>query len=71
MLARVHAHRKTRLTHDGFTVLHGQIILPRAGELLAEDIDVGKSVLRPYATLTKSTDTSDVIVPYYGVTKSG
>jgi hypothetical protein len=32
---------------------------------------VGKSFLRSYATLTKSTDTSDVIVSYYGVTKSG
>jgi hypothetical protein len=31
---------------------------------------VGKSFLRSYATLTKSTDTSDVIVSYYGVTKS-
>jgi hypothetical protein len=45
-LALVDAHCKTRLTHDSFTMLHGEIVLPRAGELLAKDIDVGYRVHR-------------------------
>ncbi len=32
---------------------------------------VGKSFLRSYATLTRSTDTSDVIQSYYGTTRVG
>ena len=46
MLARVYAHCKTRLTDDGFTMLHDEIVLPRAGELLPKDIDVGYRVHR-------------------------
>ena len=32
---------------------------------------IGKSFLRSYATLTRSTDTSDVIQSYYGTTRIG
>src|SRR5271169_6759474 len=45
-LALVDAHCKTRLTDDSFTMLHGEIVVPRTGELLAEDIDVGYRVHR-------------------------
>jgi len=31
---------------------------------------IGQSFIRSYATLTRSTDTSDVILSYYGTTKS-
>jgi len=40
-----------------------------SGYSLKIDGCIGKSVIRSYATLTKSTDTSDVIVSYYGQTR--
>jgi len=45
-LALVDAHCKTRLTSDSFTMLHGEIVLPGAGELLPQDFDVGYRVHR-------------------------
>jgi hypothetical protein len=42
-----------------------------SGFSLKIDGCIGKSFLRSYATLTRSTDTSDVIQSYYGTTNSG
>ena len=42
-----------------------------SGFSLKIDGCVGKSFLRSYATLTRSTDTSDVIQSYYGTTRIG
>jgi hypothetical protein len=42
-----------------------------SGFSLKIDGCIGKSFIRSYATLTKSTDTSDVILSYYGTTKIG
>ena len=40
-----------------------------SGYSLKIDGCVGKSFIRSYATLTKSNDTSDVILSYYGPTQ--
>jgi hypothetical protein len=42
-----------------------------SGYSLKIDGCIGKSFLRSYATLTRSTDTSDVILSYYGPTRIG
>jgi hypothetical protein len=42
-----------------------------SGFSLKIDGCIGKSFLRSYATLTRSTDTSDVIQSYYGTTRIG
>jgi MspA len=42
-----------------------------SGFSLKIDGCVGKSFIRSYALLTKSTDISDAILSYYGTTKSG
>jgi hypothetical protein len=42
-----------------------------SGFSLKIDGCIGKSFIRSYATLTKSTDASDVILSYYGTTKIG
>lgn len=42
-----------------------------SGFSLKIDGCVGKSFIRSYATLTKSTDASEVILSYYGTTKIG
>lgn len=42
-----------------------------SGFSLKIDGCVGKSFIRSHALLTKSTDTSDAILSYYGTTKSG